>query len=1052
MKKGLLSFIVILLSFCSYAQLLTWTPNFAQESTSPFTITLDGSKGNQGLFFYTPVSDVYVHIGVITNLSPTATPWKYVKYNQNFNVANSLLQTTSLGNSKWSFTINGGIRSYFGITDPGETILKIAILFRNGNGSKVARNTDGSDMYIPIYTNALATRFTEPLVQPTFLPRPETITKVIGNTISMTGIASSSATMRLYLNGTIVQTALNATTISAAPTINVAGNQVIVVEADNGILNKRDTIQFYVAAPINVAALPAGVKDGINYEADNTAATLVLYAPSKNRVSVIGDLTGSNWAEQLPYQMNKTPDGNYWWIRLTGLTPGTEYSFQYLVDGTLKIAEPYAEKILDPWNDPFIPSTTYPGLKPYPANLTSGIVSVLQTNQSTYNWQSNSYTRPDKRKLVIYELLLRDFLANHDWATLNDTLNYLKNMGITAIQLMPINEFEGNLSWGYNPDFYFAPDKYYGPADQLKQFIDNCHSKGIAVVMDIALNHSFGLAPMVQLYWNAATQRPANNNPWFNPVAKHAYNVGYDMNHESLATRYFVSRVLEHWLTKYKIDGFRFDLSKGFTQVQTCDANGANCNVGGWSNYDASRIAIWKRYYDTMQLKAPGSYAILEHFAENSEEIELSNYGMMLWGNSNCAYSQAVEGYASGPCGTWELRNNIFTERGWSNPHLITYMESHDEERLMFNALEYGNSSGGYNIKTLATALKRMEMASAFLLTIPGPKMIWQFGELGYEYSINYCPNGTINPDCRTDAKPIKWEYLLNADRKRLYEVNAALAKLRQHPSFGNLFTSNQMDYNLTPAFKRFRVSSGGLHMVVVGNFDVVQQSSTVTFPVAGTWYNYLTGGTFNATGGGQNITLQPGEYHVYLNQLVPIPVTIINFSGKGSGINNILSWKVAHEQNITHYDLERSIDGINFMLAGKISATGNSEYSYSDNVSGITASLYYYRLKSTDADGNFKYSAIVKIRSAVKSLFAEATPNPFTDNFKVNIESPVKDKGSITLTDLSGKQLFKKDLVLLQGNNVFEITEAAGVTKGVYMLRIVTAAQTQTIKIVKGN
>jgi len=1052
MKKGLLSFIVILLSFCSYAQLLTWTPNFAQESTSPFTITLDGSKGNQGLFFYTPVSDVYVHIGVITNLSPTATPWKYVKYNQNFNVANSLLQTTSLGNSKWSFTINGGIRSYFGITDPGETILKIAILFRNGNGSKVARNTDGSDMYIPIYTNALATRFTEPLVQPTFLPRPETITKVIGNTISMTGIASSSATMRLYLNGTIVQTALNATTISAAPTINVAGNQVIVVEADNGILNKRDTIQFYVAAPINVAALPAGVKDGINYEADNTAATLVLYAPSKNRVSVIGDLTGSNWAEQLPYQMNKTPDGNYWWIRLTGLTPGTEYSFQYLVDGTLKIAEPYAEKILDPWNDPFIPSTTYPGLKPYPANLTSGIVSVLQTNQSTYNWQSNSYTRPDKRKLVIYELLLRDFLANHDWATLNDTLNYLKNMGITAIQLMPINEFEGNLSWGYNPDFYFAPDKYYGPADQLKQFIDNCHSKGIAVVMDIALNHSFGLAPMVQLYWNAATQRPANNNPWFNPVAKHAYNVGYDMNHESLATRYFVSRVLEHWLTKYKIDGFRFDLSKGFTQVQTCDANGANCNVGGWSNYDASRIAIWKKYYDTMQLKAPGSYAILEHFAENSEEIELSNYGMMLWGNSNCAYSQAVEGYASGPCGTWELRNNIFTERGWSNPHLITYMESHDEERLMFNALEYGNSSGGYNIKTLATALKRMEMASAFLLTIPGPKMIWQFGELGYEYSINYCPNGTINPDCRTDAKPIKWEYLLNADRKRLYEVNAALAKLRQHPSFGNLFTSNQMDYNLTPAFKRFRVSSGAFHMVVVGNFDVVQQSSTVTFPVAGTWYDYLNGGTFSATGGGQNITLQPGEYHVYLNQLVPIPVTIINFSGKGSGINNILSWKVAHEQNITHYDLERSIDGINFMLAGKISATGNSEYSYSDNVSGINASLYYYRLKSTDADGNFKYSAIVKIRSAVKSLFAEATPNPFTDNFKVNIESPVKDKGSITLTDLSGKQLFKKDLVLLQGNNVFEITEAAGVTKGVYMLRIVTAAQTQTIKIVKGN
>ncbi len=1052
MKRGLLSLLVILVSVCSYGQLLSWTPNFAQESTTPFTITLDASKGNQGLFFYTPVSDVYVHIGVITNLSTGSGNWRYVKYNQNFNTANPLLQTTSLGNNKWSFTINGGIRAYFGITDPGETIQKIAILFRNGAGSKVARNTDGSDMYIPIYTTTLATRFTEPLMQPTYLPRPETITKAIGNTITMTGIANNNCTMRLYLNGSVVQTAANATTITASPTITTAGNQIIVVEADNGSLVKRDTIQFYVAGTVNIQALPAGVRDGINYEANNTAATLVLYAPSKTRVGIIGDLPGSNWTEQLSYQLNKTPDGNYWWIRLTGLTPGTEYSFQYIVDGTLKIAEPYAEKIQDPWNDQYIPTTTYPGLKPYPANLTSGIVSILQTSQPAYNWLYSGYARPDKRKLVIYELLLRDFLAKHDWATLNDTLNYLKNMGVTAIELMPINEFEGNLSWGYNPDFYFAPDKYYGPANQLKQFIDNCHSKGIAVVMDIALNHSFGLSPMVQLYWNSATQRPAANNPWFNPVAKHAYNVGYDMNHESLATRYFVSRVLEHWLVNYKVDGFRFDLSKGFTQVQTCDANGANCDVGGWGSYDASRIAIWKRYYDTMQLKSPGSYAILEHFADNSEEIELSNYGMLLWGNSNCGYSQAVEGYASGPCGTWELRNNIFTERGWANPHVITYMESHDEERLMYNALEYGNSSGGYNVKTLSTALKRMELANAFFLTIPGPKMIWQFGELGYEYSINYCSNGTINPDCRTDSKPIKWEYLQDADRKKLYEVNAAIAKLRMHPTYGSLFTSNQMDYNLTPAFKRFRVSSGALHMVVIGNFDVVSQTSSVTFPTGGTWYNYLTGATFSATGGSQSFTLQPGEYRIYLNSLVPIPVTVISFSGKGNGSSNLLNWKVAHEQNISHYDLERSLNGTDFSLAGKIAAKGNSEYSYLDDISGINAPVYFYRLKSVDADGNFKYSSIVKIKTASKGPFAEATPNPFTENFRINIESGGKETGSIICTDLSGKQLFRKDIMLVQGNNAIEITGAAGMANGVYMVRIVTPTQNQTIKIIKAN
>ncbi len=1053
MRKVILSALILLGYFTSHCQLLTWTPDFAQESTSPFTITLDASKGSQGLFFYTPTTDVYIHIGVITNLSTGATPWKYVKLNQDFNTPNALLQATSLGGSKWSFTISGGLRSYFGISAPGETIQKIALLFRNGAGTKVARNTDGSDMYIPIYTTALAARFTLPLVQPLYFPKPETISKVIGNTIPMTGISNTATTLRLYFNGAVVQTAAAATTISASPTIVAAGNQVLVMEADNGTIQKRDTIQFYVAGTVTTAALPAGVRDGINYEADNTAATLVLYAPSKTRVCVIGDLPGSNWAEQTVYQMKRTADANYWWIRLTGLTPGTEYSFQYLVDGNLKIAEPYAEKILDPYNDQYITAATYPALKPYPVNLTSNVVSILQTAQTAFNWQTTGYTRPDKRKLVIYELLVRDFVAKHDWATMIDTLNYLKNMGITAIELMPVNEFEGNNSWGYNPDFYFAADKYYGPANTFKQFVDLCHSKGIAVIMDIALNHSFGLAPMVQLYWDAANNRPAANNPWFNPVQKHPYNVGYDMNHESLATRYFVSRVVEHWLTQYKIDGFRFDLSKGFTQTQTCDGNGANCNVATWNNYDASRIAIWKRYYDTLQLKSAGSYAILEHFADNSEETELSNYGLMLWGNANCSYSQAAEGYASGPCGSWNFDYGLSVARGWSNPYLVTYMESHDEERIMFNAEQYGNSAGGYNIKTLATALKRMELNAAFFLPLPGPKMIWQFGELGYDSTINFCQNGTTNTNCRTDPKPIKWNYKSVPERNRVYEVYSALAKLRKQPGLSDLFTSNSISRDFSGLIKWFTLSQGTNQLVVVGNFDVVTQTGSVTFPSSATVYrDYLNGTATSITSGSQSFTLQPGEYHVYLNSFVPIPVNIISFTGKGNATANTLAWTVANEQNVTHYELERSTNGSIFTKTGNITATGSSNYGYIDNVAGINAAVYYYRLKIVDLDGNFKYSAVVRIRTAVKGWYAEATPNPYMETLKLNIESPINDKASIILTDMSGKQLLKKDIVISQGNNAFEITEAGRFANGIYMLRIMASEQAQTIKIVKGN
>lgn len=79
--------------------------------------------------------------------------------------------------------------------------------------------------------------------------------------------------------------------------------------------------------------------------------------------------------------------------------------------------------------------------------------------------------KPDVNHLVIYELHIRDFLASHSYKDLIDTISYLKRLGINAIELMPVSEFEGNDSWGYNPSFYFAADKYYGPKDQLKNLL-----------------------------------------------------------------------------------------------------------------------------------------------------------------------------------------------------------------------------------------------------------------------------------------------------------------------------------------------------------------------------------------------------------------------------------------------------------------------------------------------------------------------------------------------------------------------------------------------------
>lgn len=862
MKRLLLLMTASVLGFASYSQLLTWTPAFPVENNTSQTlvITVDATKGSQGLLNYTP-SDVYVHIGVITTFSTSTSDWKHVPFT--WATTPAAAKATSIGNNKWTFTITGSLRTYFGVTDPNEIIQKIAILFRSGDGNRKQSNTDGSDTYVPVYTTALAVRIDAPPFQPKFTPVPEPQSWIVGTNFTITANANKNSTMKLYHNGAQVASATNTQTITASSVVAAIGNQQIIAEANDGTTTKYDTLNVFVSPSSSpVVALPAGVRDGINYEAGDTSVTLVLRAPNKNLVTVIGDF--NNWTQTANFIMNKTPDGKFFWLRIHPLTPGTEYAYQYMVDNSLKIADPYAEKILDPFNDPSISSATYPGLKSYPSGQT-GIVSVLQTQSPAYNWAINNFNKPDKRGLVIYELLVRDFVAAHDWKTVRDSLGYLKNLGINAIEIMPLNEFEGNNSWGYNPDFYFAPDKYYGTKNALKQFIDSCHNRGIAVIMDIALNHSFGSSPMVQLYWDAANNRPAANNPWFNPVPKHAYNVGYDMNHESADTKYYVSRIMEHWTQQYKVDGFRFDLSKGFTQKQTCDNNGNNCDVSGWGALDASRITIWKAYYDSLQLKSSGAYAILEHFADNTEEKALSDYGMMLWGNMAYNYQQAGMGYATG----WDFSGGIHSVRGWTNPYLVTYQESHDEERIVYKNINYGNVSGSYNIKDTTTALKRAELNAAFLFTIPGPKMFWQFGELGYDYSINTCTNLSVNDSCRLTPKPIRWDYLNDARRKSIYNTYSKLIQLRFHPWYKDVFVSGSITQNLSGSVKYLliRSASDTSDVVVVGNFDVTTQTGTVTFPTASTWYDYLNNTTFATTGAAQNLSLQPGEFHVYTNR-----------------------------------------------------------------------------------------------------------------------------------------------------------------------------------------
>jgi 1,4-alpha-glucan branching enzyme len=824
MIRSALFSIFVAAAIPAYSQILDITPAFPTINDN-LTIIYNAQEGNGALAGTSPV---YAHTGLITDQSTSPSNWLFVQ--GNWGTADASVLMTNLGNDQHSITID--LDQFYGI--PGTTVVEeLALVFRNADGSIVGRSSNGSDIYYPIYptnTGFLARFFT-----------PESAQIVdVGDQLQIVAKSNELATLTLYDNGMLQTSVSTADLLDYMLTISSPGEHELVLEANNGTTIVYDTILYIVNPPINVIDPPVGTISGLNHVDANTVR-LQLYAPDKEHVYVLGDF--NNWNPAIAYHMNRGADNATWWIDITGLTPGTQYGYQYFIDGTLTLADPLSELIADPNNDNFISAQTYPNPYNYPSNETSGFISLFETDPTPFNWLHDAVPMPAQKDLIIYEILVRDFVNARNYLTIIDTLDYLDNLGINAIELMPVNEFENNDSWGYNPSFHMALDKYYGTPEHFKQFVDACHERGIAVIMDIALNHTFGQSPLLQMYWDAANDQPAANSPWFNQTCPHPpYCWGYDINHEVQATHDYIDRVNQHWLSEYHLDGFRFDFTKGF--------------VNNGNGFSQTRIDLLKRMADTIWVFKPDAYLILEHWADNNEEIQLSDYGMMMWGNVTYDYAQAVKGYSS------NLSNAMYTERGWNDPHLVTYMESHDEERVMFGALEFGSTANpDHNVQGINVALKRSEAAAVTMLTMPGPKMIWQFGEVGYDISIDYI--------CRVCAKPILWGYFNQANRQNLYRLYSSVLYLRNNYT---TFTSQDFSYSLNSPIKKMVLNDPSMDAVVYSHFGLDSTLAYAGFPATGTWYEYFTADTLEVTNVNMQLNLGPGEYRIYTTQALPKP------------------------------------------------------------------------------------------------------------------------------------------------------------------------------------
>ncbi|WP_435314761.1 alpha-amylase family glycosyl hydrolase [Cellulophaga fucicola] len=834
MKKFLI--LILLINGYCFAQQQNVTYNVSPEAfgeNEEITITVS----NLNLSTWS-VSDAYIWAwsldaaGENTQDSPTNGSWTNSDESQ---------KITDNGDGTYSFKLIP--TSFFNRTNIGK--IGLLIKAKNGDGDKKTQ-----DYIFDVGTFQFN------------LSSPTETTSVVnsGDNLLVAATSSLSATFVLKANAVTVDTQTAITDYSY--NYLVTENTNFTLEITSGSETKTSTFSAVVSPVVQEEAVPTGMLDGVNLDPlDATKATLVFYAPLKDFVHIIGDF--NNWEIDNNYLMKKDSATDRFWIELTGLTPQTNHMYQYLVNFEINVADPYSTLVLDPYSDQYIDEVTYPNLPEYPTNLTTEAVTVLRTGDAAYTWKTTNFVAPEKSDLVVYEVLLRDFDALHSFSALKNRLDYIQDLGVNAIELMPISEFDGNESWGYNPSFHMALDKYYGTKEAFKDLVDECHSRGIAVILDVVYNHASGQNPYFRL-WNDSNGglggKATADNPFFNEEAKHSYSVFNDYNHQSAATQEYVKRTAQYWINEFNLDGFRWDLTKGFTQ--NCTANDDSCT----NAYQQDRVDVLQQYADDQWEVNDDFYVIFEHLGGITEEEQWADYrvaegkGILLWNKQTESYNEALMGYNT--AGKSNFSGVSYVQKGFKQPSAVSFMESHDEERLLYKTLNFGNEENDYSTKSLNTTLERLKMAGAFFFTVPGPKMIWQFGELGYDISIE--ENG------RVGNKPILWEYENNPNRKAVYNTWSKLINLKKNAS---VFTTTNFTIDASNAngLKKIHLTLDGAtsdqikHIVVLGNFGMSTQSITPDFQETGTWYNLLNKNTpLEVTSTTSSISLAAGEFIVY--------------------------------------------------------------------------------------------------------------------------------------------------------------------------------------------
>jgi 1,4-alpha-glucan branching enzyme len=551
-------------------------------------------------------------------------------------------------------------------------------------------------------------------------------------------------------------------------------------------------VRFVVASALvllqAVDASAQSLRPGYGATPYSGGVTFRVWAPHATNVTVAGDFNG--WSStSRPLYLESATSG-VWSVDVPGAAAGQNY--KYLVNAPSNYKTDPRSRLINT------------------ANNDNSVV----VNPTNFNWQGDSYSMTNSRDLVIYEAHVGTFVGpSGTFSTFTNKLDYLRDLGVSAIELMPVNEFPSATSWGYNPAYPFSIETSYGAPDALRQLVLRSHQSGIAMLLDVVHNHWDAGSSLWQFdgwspdgvhggqyFYNA---EPYANTPW-----------GPRPDYSTSQVCAAINDSFRMWLDEYGFDGFRWDAPSHIIYT----TNGV---------YIPDGLQMISNTLATMSAEHPGTLNIAEDIKELSG---FNSYWDLTF--------------------VWEIRS-VLTQGDDSNRDMPTvarnvagtfqrviYTDSHDTAGDLNGGVRlptaiYGAQAEGYY------ARKRSTLGAALIMTSPGTPMILQGQEM-------------IETNQFSDTRGVDWARTNSfAGITRLYRDLIRLRRNLDGVSEGLLgdgCSTYQVDnVNKLIAYSRWNSGTTDRYTVVVANFaNTTRTGYTINFPAAGTWYVHFNSDSTN--------------------------------------------------------------------------------------------------------------------------------------------------------------------------------------------------------------